>query len=141
MAKIMVATFKESEDEFWNRILSTLDEDIISETTHNPILRFENNLEIYPQQRRITIAGIEVPLSHHEYEILYFLAQHPGWVFSQEQIFENVWKIESDSCFHAVANTICRLRKRIEPNPKSPTYIKNVPGHGYKLAVQPIQPP
>ena len=141
LGKIVVATFTESEEEIWKRVLSALDKDINPETIHSPVLRFENNLEIHPQQRQIVIAGVEVSLSYLEYEILYFLTQRPGWVFSQEQIFEAVWRIESDSCFHAVANTISRLIKRIEPNPKSPIYIKTVPGHGYKLAVQSIQTP
>ena len=59
-------------------------------------------------------------------QVLAYLAAYPGHVFSKEQIFEEVWSMESESCFYVVANTICRLRAKIEPDREHLTYIKTV---------------
>ncbi len=62
-----------------------------------------------------------------------FLASNPGIVLTQEQIFEAVWNMDSDSCHSSVVNVIYNLRKKIEPDSKNPTYIKTVLGVGYKF--------
>lgn len=61
------------------------------------------------------------------------LASSPNRVFTQSQIFEAVWSIDSDSCHSSVVNVIYNLRKKIEPDSKTPTYIKTVLGVGYKF--------
>ena len=61
------------------------------------------------------------------------LAQHPGQVFSREQIYEAVWHLGSNSQLTAVTDTIGRLRRKIEPDAHAPTYIKTVPMHGYRM--------
>ena len=50
-------------------------------------------LEIYPKSRRVRMQGAEVSLTPKEFEILYFLAQNRGEVFTKEQIYKAVWKI------------------------------------------------
>lgn len=118
------------------RLVSALHEHAQPETIFlsDPILSFENGIKIIPKQHKVLRDEIELSLSSHEYSILCLLAQHPGWVLSKEQIFEAVWNMESNSCFHAVTNAISRLRKKIEPNPQHPIYIQTVPGHGYKFS-------
>lgn len=138
MGKILVATFNEDENLILERVISMLGKMQLTEPIPATVLYFEHELEIYPQYRRVIVNRKEITLSQHEYEVLYFLAKHPGWVFSKEQIFEEVWHLESDSCFSAVTNTMSRLRKKIEPNPQFPTYIQTVPGHGYKFCLQPV---
>lgn len=91
----------------------------------SPVLSFPG-LEIKQHQRRVLRDGNEVPLTRNEYGVLAYLAAYPGHVFSKEQIFEEVWSMESESCFYVVANTICRLRAKIEPDREHPTYIKTV---------------
>ena len=65
---------------------------------------------------------------------LCYLAASPGRVFTKAQIFEAVWSMGSESCQSNVANVICNLRKKIEPDSQNPTYIKTVLGIGYKFA-------
>ncbi len=69
-----------------------------------------------------------------QYSTLVFLASNPGIVFTQMQIFEAVWDMDSDSCHSSVVNVIYNLRKKIEPDSKNPTYIKTVLGVGYKFS-------
>lgn len=66
---------------------------------------FEINLE----QRRVFKNGQEVCMSRYEYGVLSLMAQHPGQLFTKEQIFEAVWQQDSESCLTAVTNTIGRI--------------------------------
>ena len=93
-------------------------------------------LEIKMYQRRVLRDGEDVPLTRLEYGTLAYLASSPGRVFTQEQIFEAVWDMDSDSCHSSVDNVIYNLRKKIEPDSKNPTYIKTVLGVGYKFDVK-----
>ncbi len=90
-------------------------------------------LEIRKNQHRVFQDGEEVNLTRLEYSTLVFLASNPGIVLTQEQIFEAVWNMDSDSCHSSVANVIYNLRRKIEPDCKNPTYIKTVLGVGYKF--------
>ena len=91
-------------------------------------------MEIRLHQRRVLKNGIDVSLTRLEYGALCYLAASPGRVFTKAQIFEAVWSMESESCQSNVANVICNLRKKIEPDSRRPTYIKTVLGIGYKFA-------
>ena len=98
----------------------------------SPALVFPG-LEIRQHQRRVLRDGIDIYLTRLEYSTLVFLASNPGIVFTQTQIFEAVWNMDSDSCHSSVVNVIYNLRKKIEPDSKNPIYIKTVLGVGYKF--------
>ena len=93
------------------------------------------NLSIYPYQRQVFRGEKEIPLTHLEFSVLLYLAQQPGRVFSQQQIFEAVWNEDSDTCRHAVVSIIHQLRKKIEPDPAQPVYIQTVIHTGYKFVI------
>lgn len=95
-------------------------------------------LEIRLHQRRVLRDGKDVKLSKYEYGVLVFLAQHPGWLCSKEQIFQNVWHEDSDSCLTAITNTISRIRQKIEPDKDNPIYIQTVSTLGYIFSAEPI---
>ena len=95
-------------------------------------------LEIRLHQRRVLRNGKDVKLSRCEYGVLVFLAQRPGWLCSKEQIFENVWHEDSESSLVAIANTISRIRQKIEPDKEHPIYIQTVSSLGYIFAVKPL---
>lgn len=87
-------------------------------------------LDIYIKEQMVYHNGISVPMSHHEFFTLLYLAQHPNWVFSKEQIYEAVWKENPEHCGTAVANVISQIRRKIGDG-----YIKTVIGSGYKFEV------
>ena len=103
------------------------------EITPASVLSF-SGLEIRQNQHRVFMDGEEVSLTRLEYSTLVFLASNPGIVLTQEQIFETVWNMDSDSCHSSVVNVIYNLRRKIEPDSKNPTYIKTVLGVGYKFS-------
>ncbi len=86
------------------------------------------------KQRIVIVEGEEVHLTATEYKILELLMEHPGQVFSAEQIYENVWE---ESANFAVENTVMvhirHIREKIEIDTKKPRYVKVVWGIGYKM--------
>ena len=94
------------------------------------------DLKIFFDQRRVLRNGEEVILSKYEYGILSFMAQHPGRIFSKEELFEAVWEKDSDSCLSAVTNTIGRIRRKIEADKNKPVYIQTVSNQGYVFAAE-----
>ena len=96
------------------------------------IIRTDNQNNLYEQIISLITANqakMET-MSFGVFPTLFF----PGNVLTQEQIFEAVWNMDSDSCHSSVVNVIYNLRKKIEPDSKNPTYIKTVLGIGYKFA-------
>ena len=91
------------------------------------------DLEIYCNQHRAFMAGREVVLNHGEYAMLYCMASSPGQVFSKAQLYEAAWGEEYLSGTNSVENTIWRLKRKLEPDPKHPDYIKTVLRAGYKM--------
>lgn len=99
---------------------------------------FYPGLEIRLNQRRVLRDGKDITLSKYEYGVLVFLAQHPGWLCSKEQIFQNVWHEDSESCLTAITNTISRIRQKIEADKDHPIYIQTVSNLGYIFAAKPL---
>ena len=88
------------------------------------------DLEIHHEQRRVLMAGREVELNHGEYAMLYCMASSPGQVFSKA-----AWGEAYLHGTNSVENTIWRLRRKLEEDPKHPGYIKTVVGAGYKIDI------
>ena len=131
-------TLDEQEEKAIDKIISAIADHISLETVQTipvPVSgMFFPGLEIRQSQHRVIQDGKEVNLTRLEYSTLVFLASNPGIVFTQTQIFEAVWNMDSESCHSSVVNVIYNLRKKIEPDSKNPTYIKTVLGVGYKFS-------
>ena len=81
--------------------------------------------------------GVPIDLTQREYELLTFLASHPGKVFSRVDLMEQVWNygyVGDDA--RTVDVTVRRLREKIEDNPASPVYILTRRGVGYYFSAQ-----
>jgi two-component system, OmpR family, response regulator ResD len=95
-------------------------------------LRFDG-LEVDVRARRVTAHGREAHLSQREYDLLLFMASHPGQVFTRDQLMDHVW----EPAFHGDPGTVTvhvrRLRTKIEPDPEQPRFIQTVWGVGYRF--------
>ena len=100
--------------------------------TSHDMLTF-GDVEIYPNLRTVLKEGEEVHLSHGEFSMLLLLASHPKQVFSKAQLYEAAWGEEYLHGTNSVENTIWRLRRKLEEDPRHPAYIKTVVGTGYRL--------
>ena len=81
--------------------------------------------------------GVPIDLTQREYELLTFLASHPGKVFSRVDLMEQVWNygyVGDDA--RTVDVTVRRLREKIEDNPAAPAYILTRRGVGYYFSAQ-----
>ena len=141
MGKMIVLTFKDSEETVFQRVVSLLADEfqIEAEQPVSPSILSFQGLEIWQHQHRVLRDRRDVRLTRLEYGTLVFLASSPNRVFTQSQIFEAVWNMESDSCHSSVVNVIYNLRKKIEPDSKNPIYLKTVLGIGYKFSADSVK--
>jgi DNA-binding response OmpR family regulator len=78
-------------------------------------------------------ADNEVALTLREFDLLHFLARHPGQAFSRGELLQRVWGAGFDGYEHTVNSHINRLRTKIEDDPREPRCIVTVWGVGYRF--------
>ncbi len=83
--------------------------------------------------REVRIEGREIELTTTEFDLLRVLAEHPGWVFSREELLESVWGYSYLGDSRLVDVHIANLRKKIGDDPADPQFVRTVRGVGYKL--------
>jgi two-component system, OmpR family, response regulator ResD len=91
------------------------------------------DLVIEPAARRVLRAGEEVTLTQREFDLLTFLARHPGQVFSRGQLMDAVWHYSFYTDTSTVTVHIRRLRAKIEATPDEPRWVQTVWGVGYRF--------
>jgi two-component system, OmpR family, alkaline phosphatase synthesis response regulator PhoP len=91
-----------------------------------------DDIVIVPAQRTVLRGGVEVKLTHLEFELLLFFATHPNQVFSRTQLFNLVWG-QSAGSVRTVDNFVGQLRKRFEADPEQPRHFITVRGSGYRF--------
>jgi two-component system response regulator ResD len=95
------------------------------------------DLVIDPESREATRAGEPLTLTHREFDLLLFLAQHPGKAFTREALMDHVWRFTYYTDTSTVTVHIRRLRAKIERDPEQPKYIETVWGTGYRFTATP----
>ncbi len=92
-------------------------------------------IRIDKSTRTVTINGVEKNFTAKEFDLLYFLVQHPNHVFSKEDLFREIWDMESLGDIATVTVHIKKLREKIEINTAKPQYIETIWGVGYRFKV------
>lgn len=96
-------------------------------------------LAIDPVLREVTLNNQSIPLTALEFDLLYFLASHPGRVWRRKELIREVWGYEHTGIEGAedrvVDVHIGQIRKKIEVDASQPTLIHTVRNVGYKLKV------
>ncbi len=95
-------------------------------------LRFDD-LRISRRTRTAEDRRGPIQLTAREFDLLYFLASHPGQVFDRDQLMDAVWDYEFPGDASTVTVQMRRLRSKIEVNPSRPRHLKTVWGVGYKF--------
>ena len=90
-------------------------------------------LKVDLARRIVTVAGCEVQLTRHEYDLLRVLILHAGKVLTQGQLLHEVWGPEYAQESHMLHVNISNLRSKIETEPGHPRLIVTEPGVGYRL--------
>ncbi len=136
MGEIIVIRTSDPDESIYRAIIDILQErniQVLHAANLEPSHLILGDIEIFPEQRRVTKAGVEICLNYGEFSILYCMARCPGRVFSREQLYNAAWGEDYELGTNTVDNTIWRLRSKLEPDPKHPTYIKTVFRVGYKI--------
>ena len=97
---------------------------------------YYGSLTILPKSRRVYVNGQEAVLVNKEFELLLFLAENPGIVFSKDTLFDRIWGMDSMGDTATVIVHVKRLRDKLEKaSPEGRQYIETVWGAGYRFRV------
>lgn len=98
-------------------------------------LRF-GELTLFPKTRLVEKNGQPVELTMKEFDLLEFLMEHPGIVYSREQLLSMVWEYDYQGEIRTVDVHVRRLREKLERDPAHPRYLITKRGVGYHFAEQ-----
>jgi DNA-binding response OmpR family regulator len=90
-------------------------------------------LRIEPATRRVLLDGEEIALTMREFDLLAYLAEHPGRVYSRDQLMEAVWGEPYFTDTSTVTVHVRRLRAKLGDDPAEPRFVETVWGVGYRL--------
>lgn len=91
------------------------------------------DLTIHPEAYFVSKRGANIELTHREFELLHYLAQHIGQVMTREHLLQTVWGYDYFGDVRTVDVTVRRLREKIEDSPSHPTWLVTRRGVGYYL--------
>ena len=138
--KILILSVAENEEDILKKILKVVELSVDVEDRTLPSEKIEMaDLQILLPEKKVYRNGQEISLNRHEFDTLVYLARHPGWVRSKEQIYEAVWTEEVENYENAVMWCISQLRKKLELDLDRLQYIHTVKGVGYKFEYHPIR--
>lgn len=92
-------------------------------------------LKIDRTARRVWINGEEKPFTTKEFDLLTFLASNPNRVYTKDELFQQVWNLESIGDIATVTVHIKKIREKIEYDTSNPQYIETIWGVGYRFKV------
>ena len=85
--------------------------------------------------RRVWVNDEEKQFTTKEYDLLTFLAEHPNHVFTKEELFREIWDMESIGDIATVTVHIKKIREKVEIDTAKPQYIETIWGVGYRFKV------
>jgi Response regulators consisting of a CheY-like receiver domain and a winged-helix DNA-binding domain len=100
----------------------------------NKILEIRG-LKIDKTARRVWVNGEEKIFTTKEFNLLTFLASHPNRVYTKDELFQEIWDMESIGDIATVTVHIKKLREKIEYDTSNPQYIETIWGVGYRFRV------
>ena len=92
-------------------------------------------LKIDTTARRVWINGEEKAFTTKEFDLLTFLAAHPNHVYTKDELFSEIWDMESIGDIATVTVHIKKIREKIEFDTSKPQYIETIWGVGYRFKV------
>ena len=114
--------------------LSRYERLIGSNSPENEIIEIRG-LKIDKTARRVYVNGVEKAFTTKEFDLLTFLASNPNHVYTKEELFREIWDMESVGDIATVTVHIKKIREKIEVNTSKPQYIETIWGVGYRFKV------
>ncbi len=107
---------------------------ISSGAPNNDIIEIRG-IKIDKTARRVWVNGEETNFTSKEFDLLTFLAQNPNHVYTKEELFKEIWDMESIGDIATVTVHIKKIREKIEYDTSKPQYIETIWGVGYRFKV------
>ena len=107
---------------------------ISSGMPNNDIIEIRG-IKIDKTARRVWINGEETNFTSKEFDLISFLAQNPNHVYTKEELFQEIWDMESIGDIATVTVHIKKIREKIEYDTSKPQYIETIWGVGYRFKV------
>ncbi len=114
--------------------VSRYDRLIQSNTQVNTVVE-RRGLKIDITARRVWIEGEERTFTTKEFDLLTFLASNPNRVFSKDELFSEIWDMESIGDIATVTVHIKKIREKVEKDTSNPQYIETIWGVGYRFKI------
>lgn len=92
-------------------------------------------IKIDKTARRVWVNGEETNFTSKEFDLLTFLAQNPNRVYTKDELFQEIWDMESIGDIATVTVHIKKIREKIEYDTSKPQYIETIWGVGYRFKV------
>ena len=92
-------------------------------------------IKIDKTARRVFVNGVEKNFTTKEYDLLTFLASNPNHVYTKDELFREIWDMESIGDIATVTVHIKKIREKIEADTSNPQYIETIWGVGYRFKV------
>ena len=105
-----------------------------SQKSRNDIVEIRG-IRIDKTARRVYIDGEEKAFTTKEFDLLTFLAENPNHVFTKEELFREIWDMDSIGDIATVTVHIKKIREKVEKDTAKPQYIETIWGVGYRFKV------
>lgn len=92
-------------------------------------------LRIDKTARRVFVNGVEKTFTTKEFDLLTFLAENPNHVYTKEELFKQIWSMDSVGDIATVTVHIKKIREKIERDSSKPEYIETIWGVGYRFKI------
>ena len=112
--------------------LSRYERLINSSQPENDIIEIRG-IKIDKTARRVFVNGEEKIFTTKEFDLLTFLAEHPNHVYTKEELFKEIWDMDSIGDIATVTVHIKKIREKIELDTSKPQYIETIWGVGYRF--------
>lgn len=122
------------------RVGALLKRQRVVQTPEQPTLNF-GEMNIDPVRREVSISDRPISLTALEFDLLYFLAAHPGRVWRRTELLQEVWDYDYVGDQRVVDVHIGQIRRKIEADASNPKLIQTVRGVGYKFEAETSETP
>ena len=114
--------------------LARYDRLVGSSNKNNDVIEIRG-IRIDKTARRVIVDGEEKAFTGKEFDLLTFLAEHPNHVYTKEELFREIWDMDSMGDIATVTVHIKKIREKIEFDSAKPQYIETIWGVGYRFKV------
>lgn len=134
MGTYIIISLEEKDELAAEKIYTILENHLFQKISYkNMIEQKSKDLSIDRRSQSVFVKGQAIQFNRYEFLLFTHLVNHPGWVFSKEELYESIWNELGDLCGSAVANVVSQLRRKLRQAGAEKEYIQTVVNSGYRF--------